>query len=192
MRLIVTTIKACVLLAGAPFIAGQAQTQGNNYPVKATQAIVTKATVENVNKDKREVTLKREDGSTVTVEVPDTVRNFDQIKKGDTVTVTYNESIAMSVRKSDEPASATETHVMARAPLGAKPSATQVSTTQIVATVEKIDRKTREVSLLAPDGSTTTVKVPEDIKKFDQLKTGDQVVVNATQSLAIDVCTPEK
>ena len=66
-------------------------------------------------------------------------------------------------------------------------SGEQSVTQQVSATVEKINRNTREVTLLAPDGNTTVVKVPEDMKRFDTLKEGDQVVVTATQSLAIDV-----
>lgn len=184
MRMLVLTIKACVLLAGAPYIVADAQTQ---QPLKAEQTQTVKATVEKVNKDAREVTLKREDGSMVTVKVPDTARNFDQIKPGDTVTAKYTESVALNIRKSDEPPTATERQTLKRAPVGAKPSGEQTLTQQISATVEKINRNTREVTLMAPDGTTTVVKVPEGMKRFDTLKQGDQVVVTATQSLAIDV-----
>ncbi len=189
MRMIVLTIKTCVLLAAAPYFVAHAQTQTQNAgsPVKSEEAKTTKATVDKVNKDTREVTLRREDGSLVTIKAPDTVRNFDQIKKGDTVTAKYSESVALDIRKSDEPPSAIQSQTLSRAPVGAKPSAEQTTTQQISATVEKIDRTTREVTLMAPDGTTTVVKVPEDMKRFDSLKNGDQVVVTATQSLAIDV-----
>ncbi|MGZ4964829.1 MAG: hypothetical protein ACXWIU_10665 [Limisphaerales bacterium] len=188
MRMIVLTIKTCVLLAGAPFVRNaQTEPQTASHPIKAEEIITTKATVEKVNKESREVTLRREDGSLVTIKAPDTVRNFDQIKKGDTVTAKYSESVALNIRKSDEPPSAIQSQTLSRAPVGAKPSAEQTTTQQISATVEKIDRTTREVTLMAPDGTTTVVKVPEDMKRFDSLKKGDQVVVTATQSLAIDV-----
>ena len=39
----------------------------------------------------------------VTVRVPETARNFDQIKPGDVVTAKYTQSTAVAVRKSDEP-----------------------------------------------------------------------------------------
>jgi hypothetical protein len=182
--MLVLTIKACVLLAGAPYIVADAQTQ---QPVRTEQTQTIKAKVEKVNKETREVTLHREDGSNVTVKVPESARNFDQIKPGDTVTAKYTESVALNIRKSDEPPSATERQTLKRAPLGAKPSGEQTVTQQVSATVDKINRSTREVTLMAADGTTTVVKVPEDMKRFDTLKVGDQVVVTATQSLAIDV-----
>jgi Cu/Ag efflux protein CusF len=183
--MMVLTIKACVLLAGAPYIVADARTQ--QQPLASQQTQTVKATVQKVDKDTREVTLKREDGSVVTIKAPDTVRNFDQIKPGDTVTARYTESVALNIRRSDEPPTASERQTLKRAPVGSKPSGEQTLTQQVSATVEKINRNTREVTLMAPDGTTTVVKVPEEMKRFDTLKQGDQVVVTATQSLAIDV-----
>jgi hypothetical protein len=148
--------------------------------------------VQKVDKEKREVTLKGESGNTVTVKVPETARNFDQIKPGDTVTARYTQSIAVAVRKSDEPPSATGRESITRAPLGQRPSAQRTATMQITASVEKIDRDKRELTLMGPGGDTRTVTVPEDVKKFDELKVGDNVVISATESVAIDVSSPEK
>lgn len=184
MRMLVMTIKACVLMAATPYLVADSTTP---RAAEAEQITTTSATVENVNKEKREVTLKREDGSKVTITVPDTVRNFDQIKAGDTVRAKYTESIALDIRSSSEPPSAVQRQTLRRAPVGARPSGEQTQTTEITATVENINKEKREVTLLKPDGDTTEVKVPEDVKKFDTLKKGDQVVVTATQSLAIDV-----
>lgn len=187
MRMFVT-INACLLLASAPIIVAAAQPQSGTAGSEKT--ITTKATVENVNRDTREVTLKRADGSKVTMKVPDTVRNLDQVKPGDTVRAKYTESVAVGIRKSDEPPTAMERQTLRRAPLGATPAGEQTVTTQISATVEKISRRSREVTLLLPDGTKTVVQVPEDVKRFDTLKKGDQVVVTATESLALAV-TPK-
>jgi hypothetical protein len=186
MRMIVLTVKACVLLAAAPAIVADSSKQQAG-PITSQQTVTSTATVENVNKETREVTLKRPDGTKVTVKVPDTVRNLDQVKPGDTVNAKYTQSVAVSIRKSDEPPTATERQTLRRAPVGATPSGEQTVTTQISANVEKIDKDKREVTLMAPDGSTSVVKVPEDMKKFDTLKQGDQVVVTATESLALNV-----
>lgn len=187
MRMMLMTVKACVLLAAAPYLAADSQTKQGAYPVKSEQTITTTATVDNVNKDAREVTLKRSDGSKVTIAVPDTVRNFDQIKPGDKVRAKYTESIALGIRKSDEAPSVKQSDTLRRAPVGARPSGEQTRTAEITATIEKINKKKREVTLLQPDGSTTVVAVPEDVKRFDTLSKGDQVVVTATESLALDV-----
>jgi Cu/Ag efflux protein CusF len=193
MKSIIATMGICALLAGATKIS--AQEEGNkaqNPGLKAEEIKEVRATVQKIDRDTREVTLKKEDGTSVTIKAPDTVRNFDQIKVGDILTAKYSQSIALSVRKSDEPPSATGREAVARAPLGEKPSGAARSTIQITATIKSINRDTREVTLVGPEGNTRVVKVPEDMKKFDQLKEGDQVVVKATESLAISVSSPEK
>jgi Cu/Ag efflux protein CusF len=191
MKLIITTMGICALLTGAS--PGIAQEQKGQSPgLKSEETKVIKATVEKIDKEKRKVTLKGEGGKTVTVKVPETARNFDQIKPGDVVTAKYTESIAISVRKSDEPPSATGRESLTRAPLGEKPGVERSAMMQISATIEKIDRDKRELTLMGPEGNTRTVKVPPDIKKFDELKMGDQVVINATESVAIEVSSPEK
>src|SRR5262245_5395356 len=73
-----------------------------------TENKTIKATVEDIDREKREVTLKGEDGKTKTIKVPEEARNFDQLQKGDHVTAKYAEAIAIGVRKADEPPSAEE------------------------------------------------------------------------------------
>jgi hypothetical protein len=199
MKSIITTIGVCALLTGATRLVAQdepnkdQQASTNQTPgLKSEQTKELKATVEKVNKDTREVTLKKDDGSSVTIKAPDTVRNFDQIKVGDIVTAKYSESVALAVRKSDEPPSATGREAITRAPVGERPAAERKSTMQITATIKKIDRDKRELTLMGPDGNTRLVTVPEDNKKFDSLNEGDQVVVTATESFAISVSSPEK
>jgi hypothetical protein len=185
------------LLLATPSLIAQEQTDKDKTDkdkkpaLGEAESVTTKATVDSVDKAKREVTLKREDGTTFTIKAPETVRNFDQIEPGDIVTATYSQAIVVGVRKSDEPPSATGRDTVTRAAPGEKPGGKQTSTIQISATIEKIDRDKRELTLKGPEGKTRTVKVPEEMKKFDQLKEGDQVVVTATESLAIAVTKGE-
>src|SRR5262245_44472991 len=100
MRTFIITLGMSVLLStGAMRSIAQEQT-GKERPKKpavgAGEVVVTQATVQNVDRDKREVTLKKDDGNTVTVKMPVTARNFDQIKAGDVVTAAYSESVAVA------------------------------------------------------------------------------------------------
>jgi len=192
MKSITATIGICVLLIGATCLIAQEKSDNAQNPGLKSETKETKATVQKVDKDTREVTLKKEDGTTVTIEAPESVRNFDQIKVGDIVTAKYSVSIALSIRKSDEPPSATGRESISRAPLGEKPAAASKKTVEISAEVKNIDRDKREVTLVGPQGNTRVVKVPEDMKKFDDLKEGDHVVVTATESIAISVSEPGK
>jgi Cu/Ag efflux protein CusF len=196
MKSFITALGISLLLStAATSIIAQEQSgkekQKQRPTMGAGEAVVARATIQNVDRDKREVTLKKDDGSTVTVKVPETARNFDQIKAGDIVTAAYTESVAVAVRKSDEPPSATGRESVERAAPGQKPAIEKTSTVQISATIEKIDRDKRQLTLKGPEGKTKTVKVPEDMKRFDELKEGDQVVVTATESIAIEVTKPQ-
>jgi hypothetical protein len=196
MKTFITTLGISLLLSTAA-TSSIAQDQTGNAKQKKPavgegEAVVASATVQSVDRSKREVTLKKQDGTTATVKVPDTVKNFDQIKAGDVVTAAYTESVALAVRKSDEPPSATGRESVERAAPGQKPGMEKTSTVEISATIEKIDRDKREVTLKGPEGKTKTVKVPQDMKRFDELKEGDQVVVTATQSTAIEVTKPQQ
>lgn len=155
--------------------------------IKESDSMTIKATVEDIDPSERTVTLKGEGGKTVTVKCGDEVRNFDQIKKGDQVTAKYYQSIALGLRKSDEPPSAEEERAVMRAEPGQKPGAVAMKTVHVNATIESIDRATREVTLKGADGKTKTVKVPDGLKNFDSLKKGDQVVATVREALALAV-----
>jgi hypothetical protein len=196
MKTFITTLGISLLLStAATSIIAQDQT-GNAKQKKPVvgegEAVMVRATIQSVDRAKREVTLKKEDGSVATIKVPDTARNFDQIKAGDVVTAAYTESVALAVRKSDEPPSATGRESVERAAAGQKPGMEKTSTVEISATIEKIDRAKRELTLKGPEGKTKMVKVPQDMKRFDELKEGDQIVVTATQSVALEVSKPQQ
>jgi hypothetical protein len=162
------------------------------HMMKASDRQTIKATVEDVDQATRTVTLKGENGKTVSVKCGDEVRNFDQIKAGDQVTVKFYQSVALALRKSDEPPSAEEQRAVLRAEPGEKPGGAVIKTMQVSATIESIDKATRQVTLKGPEGKTKTVKVGDEVKNFDNLKEGDQVMATVTEALAIDVSKPSQ
>ncbi len=58
------------------------------------------------------------------------------------------------------------------------------------ATVDKIDQKSRVVTLRGPDGSTETIRVGEEARNLAQVKRGDEVVVTYYKSVAFQVLKP--
>ena len=190
MKSLIITLGTCLLLSAATRISAQGQTgkDESDQPKSKSGTITAKATVQDIDRAKREVTLKKEDGSTDTFKVPESAKNFNQLKVGDVVTAKYSVAIAAAIRKSDEPPSATgrEPSVSRSAP-GESPGVTKTETKDFSATIENIDRDKRELTLKGSEGKTKTVKVPEDMKKFDSLKEGDQVVVTVTRSLALEL-----
>jgi hypothetical protein len=58
---------------------------------------------------------------------------------------------------------------------------------ELTAQVVSVDKKTRSMSLKAPNGRVRDVVVPEDVKNFDQIKPGDRVVVRVMASLMLEL-----
>jgi hypothetical protein len=58
------------------------------------------------------------------------------------------------------------------------------------ATVTKIDRKTRKVTLQRPDGHKFSIVAGPEIRNLDQVKTGDVVRLQYYQSVAYEVHKP--
>jgi hypothetical protein len=161
------------------------------YVVAETNLV--KATVEDVNQKKREVTLKDQEGNKLKMKVSDDVRNFDQVRKGDQVLAGYYQSAAISVNKPGEaPAEPGQEEAMIVSPKGEKPGGIAVKTTQVTATVEDIDYPKREVKLKGPEGNTVTIKVGDRVKRLDEVKKGDQVVARYTEALAVSMSKPEE
>ena len=159
----------------------------NGKPHKVwTTTVRLKAKVADIDYAKRTVSLEGPDGNIVTLNVDPSVKRFEETKKGDMISVDYLESMAVRVQSPGEPI-VNETGSYMVSAHGKKPAGTVVQTTTITATVEKINYKTREVVLKNQDGQTQTLLLGPEVKKFDQIKQGDHVIMNATAAVAIAV-----
>ncbi|HEX5129102.1 MAG TPA: hypothetical protein VFV90_05120, partial [Usitatibacter sp.] len=79
------------------------------------------ATVVGVDAATRTVSLKGPKGNVVDVVASEEVRNFDQIKKGDKLTVKYAEALTLELRKAGTAMGRSETEALKRAAPGQKP-----------------------------------------------------------------------
>lgn len=76
-------------------------------------------------------------------------------------------------------------------PAVAQGSKTITGETQIVtATVEAIERSTREVTLREPDGTYSIVTAPPEMRRFDELKVGDRITVRYFENVVIRLKAP--
>jgi hypothetical protein len=57
----------------------------------------------------------------------------------------------------------------------------------VVAIVDSVDARNRTVTLRGPDGTTETIRVPEEVRNLPQVKRGDEVIATYFQSVAFDV-----
>lgn len=146
------------------------------------------ATVAEIDYDARRATLKMPDGRMLPVTVGEDAYNFDQVKAGDLVDITYAESMAVSLEKASgaEPSVVTSS-AMERAPKGQKPEGVAYKTTEVRAKVVEINYETRTVDLLGPNGNVISVTVDKKVEHFENIKKGDDVVARYTEAMAISV-----
>jgi len=147
-------------------------------------------TVEKIDKDKREVTLADDQGNKKTVQVPESMKGFDQLKVGDRVNATVTESLAVGMGKPGEkPSTVTREGQMGGG--GTERAAMR----QVEATVEvaNVNTKKHEVTFKKPDGTTDTVTVddPQLREKLNTIKPGDTIEMVYTQAVAGTI-TPAK
>ena len=197
MKKVVSVLMAMFMvfvLVSAGFAAEkQAAKKPAEKPAGVMVDVVTvKAAVDSVDAAKRTVTLKMPNGVQRTVKIGPEVKNFDQIKAGDTVTARFLESVAVIVAKKGEKPAASEVQTVEVAAKGEKPGVVVVDTIDITAVVEKIDYKKRSISLKGPEGNVRDFVVDKSVKNFKNIKKGDDVFLRFTEAVAVTVDTPAK
>jgi len=174
--------------AGSELSKSQAPSQPSKPGVVAVEVTEWTATVKAVDYAKKTVVLER-DGKTATVDAS-YAKRLNEIKPGDVVKVAHIEELAIYVRKAEPGPMAAEARTVELAPKTQGPGGIMTDTKQVVANVEAIDYASRTITLQRPDGSVRTFKVSDAVEKFDQIKKGDQVVLEFTEAIAISVEKP--
>lgn len=151
----------------------------------AVRYVTAKATVESVDPKTRTVALKSASGHVHSVVAGDEVRNFDQIKAGDTVSVKYMESLTLELKKDGKSiAGATHDAAVNRSEPGQKPGGSVAHQVTVVADVVGLDAKTHTISLKGPSGDVVDLPL-KDPEQFKLVKKGDQVEATYTEALAV-------
>jgi hypothetical protein len=144
-----------------------------------------KGTVTAVDKATRRVTLKGSQGRMVELLASNEVKNFDQIRVGDNVTVWYQEALSIELRKSKGALGATEVVGTAHsATPGERPVTVVGREVQVTAEVVNVDPVKSIISLKGPRGNVVDLKV-KNPDHFKVVKTGDLVDAVYTEARAI-------
>jgi Cu/Ag efflux protein CusF len=147
------------------------------------------ATVEAIDQNTREVTLKGPKGGVVSFVAGPEVKNLAQVKKGDQVVVEYGRALAIDLKKSTKTqASRTIVEAAKSAEPGKKPGVVAARQVNITAKIEAIDTKTNVVTLKGVEHTVDLkVKDPAVLKNF---KAGDFVDAVYAEAVAIRVQAP--
>jgi hypothetical protein len=172
-------------------ISAPAQEKAPIHKMAAEDAVLISATatVQELDLEKRELTLKGPLGDVTTVTVDNAVKRLDEIKVGDEVTAEYYISVAAELREptpSEKENPLFVTEGIAKAPKGTSPAAGGLRVIRVVATVEGLERPTRRVTLKGPRGNYMSVRA-RDVNRLEKLHLGDTIVVTFTEALAVSV-----
>jgi len=163
---------------------------GDKKPFSAKDSVEVKATVEEVHPEDRSIVLKGETGERAVVVAGPDVRNFDQIKAGDQVSLVYHVGIAAEVKPRGTPTSdpVPSTYEKRAAP-GEKPGGSVGRNVATTVQIESVDTSFNTVTFKKADGITRTVAVDDpDARKFIRtLKPGDPVEITYSEAVAVSV-----
>jgi hypothetical protein len=183
--------KLLLLSAAAILAAGTAWAQDDDLAPKlsftATDTSTITATVEELNYETREATLRGPEGNTVSFVVADAVQRLDEVEVGDNVTVDYDQVFTLDVFDND----GAEPDVAELAALGRRaedeaPGGAVADTLVITAVVTAINLEEQTATLQLADGSLRTIHA-ENPENLEKASVGDLVVMTSTEVVAVSV-----
>lgn len=156
-------------------------------PAGATATLKVTAQIVAIDYDNRIVTLEDAQGNTQVIKVGPDVTRFANLKVGDKVTFTYQESIAYEITKpgAATPAPGVSQPTVMRNP-GDKPGGTISQTTTALVTITAIDAANSSLTVKSHDGHVVTMLV-KDKALLAGLNVGDTVQITYSQELGISV-----
>lgn len=180
---IVATIAALGLAASSAALAQPAPVLQN------TQKASGKVTVVSVDPATRRLVVRKESGETESLKVPPEVRNFQNLKPGDTITATYYLATEFALSPPNKPLPEdTETIIAARAKQGELPAAVIANRVVVTGAVLAVDTQAHTLKVVSPQGGqvrTFAVASPEGRRLMGQLKPGDKITAYITEGLLI-------
>jgi hypothetical protein len=115
------------------------------------------------------------------------VSNLDRVRTGDEVTVEINQTISVEAQRGPGETMNIGAESQTSALPGAKPSGTRTIEGKLKTRVTSIDYQARTITFKNRKGVLTTYKVGPQAKQFDEIRRGDMLVVEYSQTLTLSV-----
>ena len=172
-------------------VAAMVSSAGAQQPKTAytSNVIRTTATVTAIDPAARAVTIQGDRGP-VTIQASPDVKNFNNLKVGDRVNISYYQGIAAKLVKGGKTVSDSAVSTFSTGtPAGMRPSGQVGASATVTAKIQDVNLPTNTVAFTKSDGTTHIVEVksPEMQKFIRELKRGDTVQVTFTDSIAVEV-----
>ena len=155
-------------------------------------AIQIQGKVKSINKKTREVTLVGPQGNQMVIPAGEEVKNFDQIRIGDLVTLTYVQALVVELKAVENNGirERVESVNTVTAKPGEKPAGMIEKTVRVVANVVAVNPKAQTVTLR---GAKRTVELAvKDPAMLKNVKIGNQVEATYIEAVALVVTADKK
>ena len=180
-------VLVAAMLAG-PVAAQTGMVAVGSAPGKASMAetVDVKGTITAIDAETRAVGLMGEGGNEVSITAGPEVRNFDQLKVGDTVALELTQALTLELKKgSTAVISRTDDVAGARAEPGEQPAGVIGRKVTVMAEVTAKDAEARTVTLRGPERS---IELPvQDPAQFALISVGDRVEATYVEAVAVSV-----
>jgi hypothetical protein len=188
----IITLFLTLMLATTAF----AQTSAGDKPLAKEKWIRVRiqASVENIDAEKREVTLKGPQGNLVTLTATEAVERFDEIKVGDTVRAEYLTFLRAEFREPTAEEKATPLVVLAeagRAPKEVDPAGVVGAVVKAVVKVVAINTQGKKVAIQGPRGNFMILPVADEAV-LKNLKVGEVVIMTYAEAVALSLSTDKQ
>ncbi|HMC78165.1 MAG TPA: hypothetical protein VKH34_13555 [Vicinamibacterales bacterium] len=174
------------LLAALPVVTSAA----SQAPITKESEVTATATIKALDPATRSVTLRAENGDEDTFTVGPAVTRYDQLKVGDTIKVSYYESLVFQVRKSGAPAAAAGASVAAGR-MKDRPGGAIGKQQTTTVTVKSVDLAVPSITVTTTDGRTLTRKIA-DKKNLEGVNAGDKIEITYTQAVLVSAEAAKK
>lgn len=194
----IALVSAAVLMMGTSAVIAQNKPQAvvavETTPgvLKVAEGVQFQGKFKSIDPKTRQVVIVGPNGNEFKTVLGDEVKNFNQIKVGDIVTLTHVEILVADIKKPSkvEIRERVETEKAVRAKLGDKPAAAIERQVSIVADVTAVDDKKGTLTIR---GATRTLDIKvKDPSVLKGVKVGTQIEAMVTEIIAIEVTAPKK
>jgi Cu/Ag efflux protein CusF len=176
-----------ILKYGALAVLATASLAGAQTKTITGETKTASATVEAIDHARREVTVKKSDGTYDVLYVPEAFAAFDSLKIGDTIRTRYYENLVLRMKppgEKDVDSSSTDVTRRKGTPVGTGGTAAHQRT--ITATITAIDRDAPSITFSGPNGWTYSSRV-EDKEALSKVKVGDKVDITWTDAVVLSL-----
>jgi uncharacterized protein YqkB len=138
-----------------------------------TQTVTVSGTIESIDDSRHTVNIRKADGKIETINVPVNVKQFDQLKVGDKVSATYNNTVTARLKS---PGEAPVDNMAGSTSMGqqVQSGGTAAMLRTMTVTVRDVDKNASSISVVGPNNWQYSRRVA-DPTLLDKIKAGDQI-----------------